>query len=81
MIKSWAFEFFFASREIEPIIQGAGPNPSEAVCNEYANKIIPYFQSHLDLWASAEKLGFYGILMSEHHFGGGYSPSPICCCR
>ena len=76
MIKSWAFEFFFASREIEPIIQGAGPNPSEEVCQQYASKIIPYFKEYVDLWASAEKLGFHGILMSEHHFGGGYSPSP-----
>lgn len=76
MIKSWAFEFFFASREIEQLISGAGPNPDEATCAQYASQIIPYFKEYIDLWASAEKLGFHGVLLSEHHFGGGYSPSP-----
>ncbi len=76
MIKSWAFEFFFVSPDIEKIIGGAGANPSEAVCAEYASKIIPYFDAYVELWASAERLGFHGLLLSEHHFGGGYSPSP-----
>ena len=76
MIKSWAFEFFFASREIEEFIIGAGGNPDEAVCADYAAKIVPYFNAYLDLWSSAERLGFDGLLLSEHHFGGGYSPSP-----
>ena len=76
MIKSWAFEFFFASQEIEKAIIGAGANPSEAACADYASRIIPYFDAYLDLWVSAERLGFHGLLLSEHHFGGGYSPSP-----
>ena len=35
-----------------------------------------WFNSYLDLWASAERVGFDGIFFSEHHFGGGYSPAP-----
>ena len=46
MIKSWAFEFFFVSREIENIIMSAGGNPSEAACANYASKIVPGYQPH-----------------------------------
>ena len=35
-----------------------------------------WFNSYLDLWASAERVGFDGIFFSEHHFGAGYSPAP-----
>lgn len=76
MIKSWAFEFFFADQEIQQSIMAAGEKPSAQVCAAYADQIIPYFSKYLDLWASAEDLGYHGVLMSEHHFGGGYSPSP-----
>jgi len=62
MIKSWAFEFMFASPELEE--------------NFDPQKSIDYFNFYLDLWAQAEELGFHGLLLSEHHFGGGYTPSP-----
>jgi alkanesulfonate monooxygenase SsuD/methylene tetrahydromethanopterin reductase-like flavin-dependent oxidoreductase (luciferase family) len=35
-----------------------------------------HFNSYLDLWTSAECVGFDGIFFSEHHFGAGYSPAP-----
>src|SRR5215831_5666260 len=35
-----------------------------------------HFNSYLDLWTSAECVGFDGIFFSEHHFGSGYSPAP-----
>jgi alkanesulfonate monooxygenase SsuD/methylene tetrahydromethanopterin reductase-like flavin-dependent oxidoreductase (luciferase family) len=76
MIKSWTFEFIFADQDIQQAIMGAGANPSAEVCETYASQIIPYFAKYLDLWASAEDLGYHGVLLSEHHFGGGYSPSP-----
>ncbi|WP_321390689.1 LLM class flavin-dependent oxidoreductase [Emcibacter sp.] len=66
MVKSWAFEFF--------------PNP-HAHGGEESAEIDPkleqdYWNFYMDLWVSAEALGFDGLLLSEHHFGGGYSPSP-----
>ncbi len=62
MVKSWAFEFFFASPELE--------------ANFNAKDSIAYFDFYLDLWSRAEEWGFDGVFLSEHHFGGGYSPSP-----
>lgn len=62
MIKSWAFEFMFASPELEE--------------NFDPQKSIDYFNFYLDLWARAESQGYHGLLLSEHHFGGGYTPSP-----
>jgi len=35
-----------------------------------------HFSACLDLWSSAEPVGFEGIFFSEHHFGSGYSPAP-----
>lgn len=62
MIKSWAFEFMFASPELEE--------------NFDPQKSIDYFNFYLDLWVRAEEQGYHGVLLSEHHFGGGYTPSP-----
>lgn len=62
MIKSWGFEFFPASHELAE--------------NFDAKKSLDYFSFYLDLWARAEEQGFDGVFLSEHHFGGGYSPSP-----
>lgn len=62
MIKSWIFEFF--------------PTPPEM--NIKFDPVLSqrYFDSYLDLWASAEPAGFDGIFFSEHHFGAAYAPSP-----
>lgn len=38
--------------------------------------LVNYFDFYVDLWCRAEELGYDGVLLSEHHFGGGYSPSP-----
>jgi alkanesulfonate monooxygenase SsuD/methylene tetrahydromethanopterin reductase-like flavin-dependent oxidoreductase (luciferase family) len=38
--------------------------------------LVDYFNFYVDLWVRAEELGYDGVLLSEHHFGGGYSPSP-----
>lgn len=46
MIKSWAFEFFFASQEIQQLICGASANPDDPTCNQYAAKIVPYRFGH-----------------------------------
>jgi alkanesulfonate monooxygenase SsuD/methylene tetrahydromethanopterin reductase-like flavin-dependent oxidoreductase (luciferase family) len=62
MIKPWIFEFFAAPPELA---RQFDPAASQR-----------YFNAHLDLWASAEALGFEGIFFSEHHFGASYSPSP-----
>jgi len=62
MIKAWAFEFMFASPELE--------------ANFEPQKSIDYFNFYLDLWVRAEEQGYHGVLLSEHHFGGGYTPSP-----
>lgn len=62
MIKTWAFEFMFASPELE--------------ANFDPQKSIDYFNSYLDIWVKAEEQGYHGVLLSEHHFGGGYTPSP-----
>lgn len=77
MIKSWAFEFFPADDS---------GHDSEGVADEsvdfYKNqpvssqRLIDYFNFYVDLWSKAEDLGFDGLFLSEHHFGGGYSPSP-----
>jgi alkanesulfonate monooxygenase SsuD/methylene tetrahydromethanopterin reductase-like flavin-dependent oxidoreductase (luciferase family) len=39
-------------------------------------KLIDYFNFYLDMWVAAEAQGYHGLLLSEHHFGGGFSPSP-----
>jgi alkanesulfonate monooxygenase SsuD/methylene tetrahydromethanopterin reductase-like flavin-dependent oxidoreductase (luciferase family) len=62
MIKSWIFEFFAPPPELE---HGFDPAVSQR-----------HFDAFLDLWASAECVGFDGIFFSEHHFGAGYSPAP-----
>ncbi|MBW2425397.1 MAG: LLM class flavin-dependent oxidoreductase [Deltaproteobacteria bacterium] len=62
MIKSWGFEFMFADPELE-----AHFDPQ---------KSIDYFNRYLDIWVAAEGQGYEGVLLSEHHFGGGYTPSP-----
>jgi len=64
MIKTWAFEFFHSAHDLK----------SDQA--DYPEKLTDYFNFHLDLWAQAEPLGFYGLLLSEHHFGLGFSPSP-----
>lgn len=38
--------------------------------------LVDYFDFYVDLWVRAEEQGYDGVLLSEHHFGGGYSPSP-----
>lgn len=38
--------------------------------------LVDYFNFYVDLWVRAEEQGYDGVLLSEHHFGGGYSPSP-----
>lgn len=62
MIKPWIFEFFATPPEL---VQRFDPAASQR-----------HFNFYLDLWASAEALGFEGIFFSEHHFGASYSPSP-----
>jgi alkanesulfonate monooxygenase SsuD/methylene tetrahydromethanopterin reductase-like flavin-dependent oxidoreductase (luciferase family) len=62
VIKSWIFEFFPAPHEFD---EKFDPAASQR-----------YFNAYLDLWASAERVGFDGIFFSEHHFGVAYSPSP-----
>ncbi len=62
MIKSWIFEFFPAPHQLN---EKFDPAASQR-----------YFNTYLDLWASAEPAGFDGIFFSEHHFGAAYSPSP-----
>lgn len=46
---------------------------SEGIGNK---ELVDYFNFYVDLWVRAEELGYDGVLLSEHHFGGGYSPSP-----
>lgn len=62
MIKPWIFEFFPTAPEMNVKFDPAASQR--------------YFDSYLDLWASAEPTGFEGIFFSEHHFGAAYSPSP-----
>jgi alkanesulfonate monooxygenase SsuD/methylene tetrahydromethanopterin reductase-like flavin-dependent oxidoreductase (luciferase family) len=62
MIKPWIFEFFPV-----PGSRGAEVAPDTAAA---------HFAGYLELWQSAEALGFEGIFFSEHHFGPAYSPSP-----
>ena len=75
MIKSWGFEFFPAphglvdtfSADVDAPQASAAPDPKATT---------EYFNFYLDLWERAEALGYHGLFLSEHHFGGGYSPSP-----
>jgi alkanesulfonate monooxygenase SsuD/methylene tetrahydromethanopterin reductase-like flavin-dependent oxidoreductase (luciferase family) len=62
MIRPWVFEFFPAPREA-----GATDDPALSAA---------HFDFYLDLWPTAEPLGFEGIFFSEHHFGPAYSPAP-----
>jgi alkanesulfonate monooxygenase SsuD/methylene tetrahydromethanopterin reductase-like flavin-dependent oxidoreductase (luciferase family) len=62
VIKSWVFEFF--------------PTPPEMNVKFDPAVSQRYFDTYLDLWASAEPAGFDGIFFSEHHFGAAYAPSP-----
>ena len=62
MIRAWIFEFFPAPPQTA---QQFDPVASQR-----------HFNAYLDLWASAESVGFDGIFFSEHHFGAGYSPAP-----
>ncbi|MGI9146273.1 MAG: LLM class flavin-dependent oxidoreductase [Chloroflexota bacterium] len=62
IIKSWIFEFFATPEELA---RQFDPAASQR-----------YFDAYLDLWASAECVGFDGTFFSEHHFGAGYSPAP-----
>lgn len=62
MIRAWAFEFMFADPELEK--------------NFDPQKSIDLFNFYVNLWVRAEAQGYHGVLLSEHHFGGGYSPSP-----
>ena len=62
MIKPWIFEFFATP---PALVERFDPAASQR-----------FLAAYLDLWASAEPLGFEGIFFSEHHFGASYSPSP-----
>ncbi len=62
MIKAWAFEFMFADPDLE--------------ANFDPQKSLEIFDFYVDLWVRAEEQGYHGVLLSEHHFGGGYTPSP-----
>lgn len=77
MIKSWGFEFFPAAEgDLEENYKPEKSvefNKKQAVD---AQKMLDYFNFYLDLWTDAEALGYEGVFLSEHHFGGGYSPSP-----
>ena len=74
MIKSWAFEFFPAPQGlIETFNADSGSQGSQA---PDPRQTTEYFNFYLDLWTRAEALGYHGLFLSEHHFGGGYSPSP-----
>jgi alkanesulfonate monooxygenase SsuD/methylene tetrahydromethanopterin reductase-like flavin-dependent oxidoreductase (luciferase family) len=61
MIRSWIFEFFPGPPESDPF---------DAALSQR------HFNTYLDLWASAERVGFDGMFFSEHHFGASYSPAP-----
>ena len=64
MIRPWIFEFFNPWH-------GGAPEPFDA------GRCAREYQWYLELWASAEPLGFEGIFFSEHHFfPGRFSPSP-----
>src|SRR5947207_177284 len=62
MIRSWIFEFF------------APPQTNAEHFDPATSQ--EHFNAYLDLWTSAESVGFDGIFFSEHHFGAGYSPAP-----
>ena len=62
MIKSWIFEFFATPAALADRFDPAASQR--------------YFNAYLDLWASAEPIGFDGIFFSEHHFGASLRPSP-----
>jgi len=62
MIKSWAFEFMSADPELE--------------ANFDPQKSMELFNFYLDMWVRAEDQGYYGVLLSEHHFGSAYMRSP-----
>lgn len=61
-IKPWVFEFFHSIHDPDRRDDPAA--------------VAEHFRKYFDLWVDDEKLGWEGILFSEHHFGPGYSPSP-----
>ena len=76
MIKSWVFEFFPAPQGlVESYNEDDAPEGTQAGKAD-PGETLDYFNYYLDLWARAESLGYDGLFLSEHHFGGGYSPSP-----
>ena len=77
MIKSWAFEFFPALGG--DLVENYTPDESGAFGTKQAldsQKVVDYFDFYLNLWVGAETQGYEGLFLSEHHFGGGFSPSP-----
>lgn len=76
MIKSWAFEFFPAPHGLVESFSEDEASQEKKEQTVDPRATIDYFNFYLDLWTRAEALGYDGIFLSEHHFGGGYSPSP-----
>jgi alkanesulfonate monooxygenase SsuD/methylene tetrahydromethanopterin reductase-like flavin-dependent oxidoreductase (luciferase family) len=62
-LKSWVFDSADNIHADTP--EEFAPQPCADLLNYY-----------IDLWASAEDMGFEGLFFSEHHFRGGMSPSP-----
>jgi len=73
MIKSWGFDFFPSPAGIIEDIQSENAGGTQ---NADPQETMQYFDFYLDLWTKAEAWGYTGVFLSEHHFGGGYSPSP-----
>lgn len=64
MVKSWLFDIF--NYPYEPTAEGFDPQ----LCQEV-------YDWHLESWELAEKVGFEGIMFSEHHYTAyNLSPSP-----
>jgi len=76
MIKSWGFEFFPAPQGLIETIHPDKSGAPGTADKPDPGKVMEYFDFYLDLWSRAESLGYDGLFLSEHHFGGGYSPSP-----
>ncbi len=73
MIKSWGFDFFPSPAGVIDDIQSENAGEAKKADPE---ETMRYFNFFLDLWTNAEAWGYDGVFLSEHHFGGGYSPSP-----
>lgn len=76
MIKSWVFEFFPAPHGLVESYDSEDERGANKENKADPRETIDYFNFYLDLWSRAEALGYDGLFLSEHHFGGGYSPSP-----